>query len=507
MKKILNTINLPAKFILLGLFALGLFIFPTCLFIQSGNQAIDAKKLELTGIPVEKKMLSLINLVQRHRAESAIAIASDDPARASRVALAEEADALYSGVVTVLGDNAEAAQPLARLNKADGEWKKLQAELGNKQLSLEASLSQHASLIQTLLIANQDILDFYGLSLDSDLNTYQLIVSIFNRLPLLTETLGQIRASGTSLIASGMGASEATLSQMDFRLQNGNVALEQFSNNMDKVFTIEPALKALFASGETTAVQQAQDALALANTVFVSKTKTVTPAEYVRVFTEAINQFATLGTQSADRLSVMLSQQIDARRHAQYSLLGVLFAVALLAVWVAVMISRSITRPVEEAVNAARRVAEGDLTCPVNITGSNEMGQLLQSLQYMQQHLAGLVSDIKESALTIASSSEEIANGNGNLSARTEEQAASLAETAASMEQMASIISQNAENTHHATTMAEAATQASSLSGEAMSSVMDTMGRIRAARPKLKRSPALSTVSLSRQTFWPSMRQ
>lgn len=154
MKKILNKINLPAKFILLGLFALGLFIFPTCLFIQSGNQAIDAKKLELTGIPVEKKMLSLINLVQRHRAESAIAIAGDDPARASRVALAEEVDTLYSGVVAVLGDNAEAAQPLARLNKADGEWKKLQAELGNKQLSLEESLSQHASLIQTLLIAN-----------------------------------------------------------------------------------------------------------------------------------------------------------------------------------------------------------------------------------------------------------------------------------------------------------------------------------------------------------------
>jgi len=486
MKKILNTINLPAKFILLGLFALGLFIFPTGLFIQSGNQAIDAKKIELTGIPVEKKMLSLVNLVQRHRAESAIAIASNDSVRASRVALAEEIDSLYSSVVTELGQNAEAAQPLARLNKADGEWKKLQTEIGDKHLSLEESLSRHASLIQTLLIANQDILDFYGLSLDSDLNTYQLIISIFNRLPLLTETLGQIRASGTSLIASGTGTSEVALSQMDFRLQNGNVALEQFSNNMDKVFAIEPALKQLFASADTTAVQQAQDALALANAIFVSKTKTVTPAEYVRVFTEAINNFSTLGKQSADQLSIMLNQQIDARRNAQYSLLGVLFAVALLAVWVAVMISRSVTRPVEEAVNAARHVAAGDLTCPIHVTGSNEMGQLLQSLQHMQQHLAGLVSDIKESALTIASSSEEIANGNGNLSARTEEQAASLAETAASMEQMASIISQNAENTHHATTMAEAATQASSLSGQAMSSVMETMGRIRGSSAKIE---------------------
>lgn len=55
MKKILNTINLPAKFILLGLFALGLFIFPTCLFIQSGNQAIDAKSLSLPAYRLKRR--------------------------------------------------------------------------------------------------------------------------------------------------------------------------------------------------------------------------------------------------------------------------------------------------------------------------------------------------------------------------------------------------------------------------------------------------------------------
>lgn len=79
MKKILNNINLPAKFMLLAFFALILFAVPTALFIDEGNQQIGAKELELQGIPVEKQMLVLLNLMQRHRAESAIAIAQNTP--------------------------------------------------------------------------------------------------------------------------------------------------------------------------------------------------------------------------------------------------------------------------------------------------------------------------------------------------------------------------------------------------------------------------------------------
>ncbi len=75
MKNLLDKINLPVKFLILGIFALILFVLPTTLFIQTGNQAIDAKQQELGGIPVEKHMLKLLNLLQRHRAETAIAIA------------------------------------------------------------------------------------------------------------------------------------------------------------------------------------------------------------------------------------------------------------------------------------------------------------------------------------------------------------------------------------------------------------------------------------------------
>ncbi|MDZ7278414.1 methyl-accepting chemotaxis protein [Pantoea eucrina] len=486
MKKMLNKINLPAKFIMLGVFALVLFVFPTYLFINTGNQIINAKVVELDGIPVEKKMLLLLNKIQRHRAESAIAISLGKPDNAPRLELVDQVARLETEINAELRQTDPNAQPLARMDKVSQGWNALQADLNDKKLSLSDSLNRHAALIQSLLMANQDVLDFYGLSLDSDLDSYQLIISIFSRMPLLTETLGQIRAHGTSLIAQGDAAMTAGMSNMAFRIENGKVALDQFSGNMDKVFSISPELKTQFAMQNDDANQQALKALGLAENVFVNKTATVAPTEYVRVFTEAINSYSTLGTQYADKLTQLLNAQIQDRRHSQYWLLAALLAIAVIAVIFAVMISRSVTGPIENAVRTAGSVAAGDLTNEISVQGTNETARLLGSLKQMQDRLSQLVANIKDNALTIASSSEQIAKGNGHLSARTEEQAASLAETAASMEQMASIIGQNAENTQHATTMAEAATDASMLSGKAMDSVMETMSKIRGSSAKIE---------------------
>ncbi|HBV40469.1 MAG TPA: methyl-accepting chemotaxis protein [Erwinia sp.] len=485
MKNLLDRINLPAKFLLLGAFALMLFALPTFMFIQTGSKIIEAKQTELTGVPTEKKMLALLNLLQRHRAQSAIAIAQHNPATAPRLALASEINRLTETLAADLRQADPQASPLKRLALVTEEWNGLESDIKAGTLTPEASLTRHTHLIQTLLDTNQDVLDFYGLTLDADLNTYQTIISTFVRLPLLTETLGQIRGIGASLIAGGP-VSDVDYSRMAFKIDSGKTALAQFSTNLDKVFLIEPALKPVFAGLSEEANQQASDALRLADSIFVSSHASVVPAEYVSIFTQAINRYAELGDKASSRLEMQLQLQITERRHAQYWLLAGLFAVALLVILLATTIVRSVTRPLKQAVEIASRVAAGDLTATLNVSGNNETAELLNALMLMQQRLAQLVSDIKSNAATIANSSEEIAKGNGDLSSRTEEQAASLAETAASMEQLAAIIQQNNDSTRYASSRAVSATQAALLSGEAMDSVMDTMGKIRGSSGQIE---------------------
>jgi len=85
---------------------------------------------------------------------------------------------------------------------------------------------------------------------------------------------------------------------------------------------------------------------------------------------------------------------------------------------------------------------------------------------------------VRSGTETIAHASTEIASGNLDLSARTEEQASSLEETASSMVELTSTVRQNNENAHQARTLASAASEVAVKGGATVSEVVKTMGAI-----------------------------
>ena len=112
-----------------------------------------------------------------------------------------------------------------------------------------------------------------------------------------------------------------------------------------------------------------------------------------------------------------------------------------------------IVRPLLEAGEIFRRIAEGDLTRRVADRGRNEIGALLTALKSMQDGLVRTVSSVRRGVDEIHVGAREISSGNADLSSRTEQQAASLEQTAASMEELASTVKQNAGIAHEANRM------------------------------------------------------
>ena len=165
-------------------------------------------------------------------------------------------------------------------------------------------------------------------------------------------------------------------------------------------------------------------------------------------------------------------------------LIALVFAVAA-AILIAVSLIRSITRPLAQAVAAADRVAAGDLSTEIVVTSSDETGQLLSSLQRMQQSLASTVSAVRSNAEGVASASSQIASGNNDLSARTEQQASALEQTAASMEELGSTVSQNADNARQANQLAMSASTVAVQGGEVVAEVVETMKGINASSNKI----------------------
>jgi len=116
---------------------------------------------------------------------------------------------------------------------------------------------------------------------------------------------------------------------------------------------------------------------------------------------------------------------------------GLLAGVSL-ASW----ITRSITIPLNEAVDVAKHVARGDLTRNIAPGGTDETGQLLQALKEMNDSLAHTVGEVRAATKAISGASSEIASGNLDLSGRTESQASSLEETASTVEELTATVKQ-----------------------------------------------------------------
>ena len=136
-----------------------------------------------------------------------------------------------------------------------------------------------------------------------------------------------------------------------------------------------------------------------------------------------------------------------------YVLAGFLIVGLVMAVGAHVLIRRMIVRPLLEAGEIFRRIAEGDLTRRVADRGRNEIGALLTALKSMQDGLVRTVSSVRRGVDEIHVGAREISSGNADLSSRTEQQAASLEQTAASMEELASTVKQNAGIAHEANRM------------------------------------------------------
>jgi methyl-accepting chemotaxis protein len=166
--------------------------------------------------------------------------------------------------------------------------------------------------------------------------------------------------------------------------------------------------------------------------------------------------------------------------------LAVLWCVSIaVAITWTVLVTRSITRPLQHAIGLAEAVAQGQLNSRDEACSRDETGQLLAALNRMNRDLYRIVSSVRDSSTAITSAAGEIAGGNRELSARTEQQAGALEETASSMEELTSAVKQNAEHAHQANALAGAASAVALKGGDVVAQVVRTMGSIHASAQKI----------------------
>lgn len=167
-----------------------------------------------------------------------------------------------------------------------------------------------------------------------------------------------------------------------------------------------------------------------------------------------------------------------------FEILGTL-VVALLSVGWYFLIRRLIVSPLSEVGKMAGNLAQGDLTKQMATDRKDEIGALFVSMNSIGNGLEKVVGAVRQNADAMASASREIAQGNHDLSARTESQASALEETAASMEQLGSTVRQNAESARTANQLALGASAVATKGGDAVAEVVSTMKEINESSRKI----------------------
>lgn len=190
---------------------------------------------------------------------------------------------------------------------------------------------------------------------------------------------------------------------------------------------------------------------------------------------------------NSEQVNAVLTRLLDINNNAtnqqakdQYDMafdlvVGLLIIATALTLLFAWLLTRSITVPISQALEAAEEVAEGNLTRPIKVEGSDEAGRLLAAMAKMQDKLRDTLQRIAGSATQLASAAEE-------LNAVTDESARGLTQQNNEIEQAATAVNEMTsaveEVARNAVSTSEASRAATTSAGDGRDLVQETVGAI-----------------------------
>ncbi|TLX54420.1 methyl-accepting chemotaxis protein [Stutzerimonas nosocomialis] len=175
----------------------------------------------------------------------------------------------------------------------------------------------------------------------------------------------------------------------------------------------------------------------------------------------------------------MANQAIDEiYRASRLEMILLMLIAGVLGFAIGALITRSITRPLDCAVAAADRLAEGDLSTTIEADGRDETGLLLRAMRHMAERMKEVMSDVRGAADALSSASEQVSATSQSLSQAATEQAASVEETSAAVAEMAASIMRNTDSAQEADQIAGRAAAGAVTGGRAVEEMVDAMKQI-----------------------------
>ena len=228
--------------------------------------------------------------------------------------------------------------------------------------------------------------------------------------------------------------------------------------------------------------------IVLINSDRQDESKTYLSAQLRPVLAAYKASIQALSVQQIELMDSTANEAVSTLSQARVLLIGLGALALLVAVGIGWLITRSLLKQLGgepgAAAEIAQAVSQGNFTRTVAIQ-AGDTTSLMASLGAMQGNLAQVVTTVRQGSEGVATASAEIAEGNHDLSARTEQQASALEETAASMEELGATVRQNADSAKQANQLAQSASTVAVQGGHVVGQVVETMKGINDSSRKI----------------------
>ncbi len=178
------------------------------------------------------------------------------------------------------------------------------------------------------------------------------------------------------------------------------------------------------------------------------------------------------------------AQNDDARSVFILSIILLSGAIGL-GILITIVLSRSVSGPVNKGLAFAKRIAEGDFTKRIDLNQKDELGQLGHALNTAADNLEKLISEVIVASQNLTQAVQEISSGNENLSQRTSEQASSIEEIASTIEEASATITQNTDNALEANKNSDNASKMAVEGGDVVNEAVQSINDVNQSSKKI----------------------
>lgn len=464
------------------------------LLVEASNSEINFARLEKNGNEYQRSLEGLLETLSKHRLLEYLVLNGRGDLKDELSRMNGEVGKAFDGLMRVdkaLGAALQVSNEGLTKRKRDHyrpatvkkEWEDFNAQ--HEGLSPEKSEGRHLHLIADIRTMITHIGETSNLILDPDSDTYSLMDDTLLALPQIQDRIQDMLVYGEKVLKEKTPSNQELLqlntyssflkhSDLNRIIASGRNAINEDyeGNEINKAFqeNFPPALDAFAASIRTF--------IALTGQIGNSQGTDVSPDQYKEIGLKALESSYLLWQTGIDDLDAMLDQRIVHFRQKRLTSLTLIMAAALCIYLLLILIIRSITKPLSQALGFANRMGRGDLTTRDIAFNKDETGTLLKGMTDMAQRLSQSIRDVRNGIVAFTYASDQLSSAARNLSEGTSQQASSLKETTSSLEQMNASIAQNSDNCGQTELMAVKGAKDSEESGQAVKETVEAMTAI-----------------------------